>query len=138
MGIEGLHHAQVTIPRGAEDRAREFYCDLLGLREVEKPEALRGRGGFWLECGAAQVHIGVEDDVDRHATKAHLAYQVDDLDDLRQRLESASVSIKESIPIPGMSRFEIRDPFGNRIEFVQLDDQKKNSRQGGRLSPGPT
>lgn len=121
MHIERLHHAQVTIPRGREDQAREFYCGLLGLREVEKPEVLRPRGGFWLELGGAQVHVGVEDDVDRHGTKAHLAYQVDDLDDLRTRLKSADVPIKESIPIPGMNRLEIRDPFGNRIEFVEID-----------------
>ena len=25
----------------------------------------------------------------------------------------------ESIPIPGHDRFECRDPFGNRLEFIQ-------------------
>ncbi|HLI91285.1 MAG TPA: hypothetical protein VKV37_21535 [Ktedonobacteraceae bacterium] len=31
MSIVGLHHAQITIPRGAEDEGRRFYCDLLAL-----------------------------------------------------------------------------------------------------------
>jgi len=118
MTIIGLHHAQITIPADAEDAARAFYCDVLGLAEISKPESLRERGGFWLELGAQQVHIGVEDSVDRHATKAHLAYQVNDLSVWRERLTSAGIIIKESIPIPGYDRFECRDPFGNRLEFI--------------------
>jgi catechol 2,3-dioxygenase-like lactoylglutathione lyase family enzyme len=36
--IHAIHHVQITIPRGAEDEARTFYCDLLGLPEIEKPD----------------------------------------------------------------------------------------------------
>ncbi len=39
-----VHHAQITIPKNAENEARVFYCDFLGLREVPKPESLQGRG----------------------------------------------------------------------------------------------
>ena len=48
-GILRLHHAQVSIPSGSETEAREFYCGLFGLREIEKPANLRQRGGFWAE-----------------------------------------------------------------------------------------
>jgi enamine deaminase RidA (YjgF/YER057c/UK114 family)/catechol 2,3-dioxygenase-like lactoylglutathione lyase family enzyme len=119
-GVLALHHAEITIPRGAEDEARRFYCGLLGLPEVEKPEALRARGGFWLAIqGVPCVHVGVEDGVDRHATKAHLAYQVDDLARWREVLVAAGFSWKDGIPIPGLVRAETRDPFGNRIELLQ-------------------
>jgi SAM-dependent methyltransferase len=37
----------------------------------------------------------------------------------RQRLSEAGLEILESIPIPGFDRFETRDPFGNRLEFIQ-------------------
>ena len=117
--VTGLHHAQITIPSGAEAEARRFYCEVLGLTEVEKPESLAGRGGFWLELGAVQVHVGTEDGVDRSATKAHLAYEVNDVDAWRERLESYGVEILDSVPIPGYSRFEFRDPFGNRVECIQ-------------------
>jgi catechol 2,3-dioxygenase-like lactoylglutathione lyase family enzyme len=117
--IIGLHQAQITIPIGAEDQARRFYCDLLGLLEVEKPISLQGRGGFWLQVGDRPVHVGVEDGVDRSATKAHLAHQVTDLADWRTRLEQQGIAILDGIPIPGYVRFEFRDPFGNRIEFIQ-------------------
>jgi catechol 2,3-dioxygenase-like lactoylglutathione lyase family enzyme len=117
--IVRIHHAQITIPRGAEDTAREFYCGVLGLPEVEKPAALRERGGLWLQVGEAQVHVGAEDGVNRSATKAHVAYEVTDLAVCRRQLQQRGVTILDGIPIPGYERFEIRDPFGNRVEFIQ-------------------
>lgn len=117
--IKRLHHAQITIPKGAEDAARAFYCGLLGLREIEKPDSLKGRGGFWVEIADQQIHIGTEDGVDRMKTKAHLAYEVDDIGCWLTKMHENSVEIGDSIPIPGYERFEIRDPFGNRLEFIQ-------------------
>lgn len=118
--ILGLHHAQITIPKGSEDKAREFYCQILGLPEKEKPETLNGRGGFWLQVGDREVHVGTEDGFDRLATKAHLAYQVEDITYWRKVLEQNSIQIIEAVPIPGFDRFEFRDPFGNRVEMIQV------------------
>ena len=116
--IRRLNHAQISIPIGAEDAARVFYCGVLGLREVPKPTTLVGRGGFWLQVGDMQIHVGVEDKVDRAATRAHLAYEVDDLAAWRTRLVAHGTTILESVPIPGYDRFECRDPFGNRLEVL--------------------
>lgn len=115
-----IHHAQITIPRGAEDEGRRFYCGVLGLREIPKPAELAGRGGFWLDLEGFQVHVGTEDGVDRMKTKAHLAYEVPDLAAVQARFEEAGIPILDSVPIPGCLRFESRDPFGNRIELLQL------------------
>jgi catechol 2,3-dioxygenase-like lactoylglutathione lyase family enzyme len=117
--ILGLHHAQVTVPVGAEDEARRFYCGALGLREVPKPALLAVRGGFWLEVGAMQLHVGVEDGVDRRRSKAHVALEVDDLDAARATIARLGLEIQDGEPIPGLARFEFRDPFGNRMEIVQ-------------------
>jgi len=117
--ILSIHHAQITIPRGAENEAREFYCGTLGLKEIPKPEALSGRGGFWLEVGERQIHVGVEDGIAQHRGKAHVAYLVDDIDESRAWLRENDIEIIDGIPIPGYSRFEFRDPFGNRVEFLQ-------------------
>jgi len=118
--ILGVHHAQIGIPKGAEDRARAFYCGLLGLHEIPKPASLAGRGGFWLALGALQVHVSIDDGADRKASRAHLGYEVDDLEALRMQLASAGVKVEDRLPpIPGMVRFELRDPFGNRMEFLQ-------------------
>ncbi|HEX8248572.1 MAG TPA: VOC family protein [Pyrinomonadaceae bacterium] len=114
-----VQHAQITIPKGAESEARQFYCDFLGLREVPKPESLKGRGGFWLEIGAFQIHVGTEDGFDRTKTKAHVAYEVEDLDGWREKLARNGVRILEGVEIPNYRRFEFRDPFGNRVEFLE-------------------
>ena len=118
--ITGLHHAQITIPKGAEAEGKAFYGELLGLQEIDKPDALKGRGGFWLEVGHQEVHVGTEDGFDRLATKAHLAYQVEDIHYWRKRLEENGVEILEAVAIPGFARFEFRDPFGNRVELIQI------------------
>ena len=117
--IVQIHHAQITIPHGAEDQAREFYCGVLGLIEIPKPDELAGRGGFWLEIGDRQLHIGTEDRTGQRESKAHVAYLVSDLDLARERLTNARVKVTDGIQIPGCRRFEFRDPFGNRIEFLE-------------------
>jgi catechol 2,3-dioxygenase-like lactoylglutathione lyase family enzyme len=116
--IRGVHHVQITVGKGQEAAARRFYCDVLGLPEVEKPDALKPRGGFWLQVGDRQVHVGIEEGVDRAATKTHVAYRVDDVEAWRARLVAEGIEIQESVAIPGHARFEFRDPFGNRVEFI--------------------
>lgn len=64
MGI-GIAHVQIAIPTGAEDAARGFYCDFLGLREIAKPASLAARAGFWLRAGSMEVHVGTEAGFDR-------------------------------------------------------------------------
>lgn len=117
--IVGIHHVQITVPKGREPEAREFYCGLLGLHEIEKPDSLKPRGGFWLAVGDRQVHVGTEDGVDRHATKAHVAYTVHDLEAWRVKLSKRGIATEEGVPIAGYIRFEFRDPFGNRVEMIQ-------------------
>ncbi len=117
--IRGIDHVQLTIPVGMEEAGRDFFLDTLGLTEVAKPASLQDRGGFWLMAGDMSLHIGVEDGVDRTKTKAHVAFQVEDIGGWRRKLENAGISVLDSIPIPGYVRFECRDPFGNRLEFIQ-------------------
>jgi catechol 2,3-dioxygenase-like lactoylglutathione lyase family enzyme len=116
--IIGIDHVQITVPPNAVAQARTFYCGLLGLREVEKPATLQERGGFWLQVGDRQVHVGTEEGVTRHATKAHVAYAVTETASWRARLAAAGVELLDGIPIPGRDRFEFRDPFGNRVELI--------------------
>jgi catechol 2,3-dioxygenase-like lactoylglutathione lyase family enzyme len=117
--IVDIHHVQITVPTGAEQAARDFYCGLLGLREVEKPDDLKPRGGFWVSVGDRQVHVGTEDTADRLATKAHIAYAVTDLSASRKRLAQSGIVVETGIPILGYDRFEFRDPFGNRVEMIE-------------------
>ena len=114
-----VQHAQITISKDEEEKAREFYCEFLGLREIPKPESLQGRGGFWMELAGFQIHIGTENDFDRKKTKAHLAYEVENLTEWREKLEMRGIEVLDGVKIPNYERFEFRDPFGNRVEFLE-------------------
>ncbi|MGQ9888108.1 MAG: GNAT family N-acetyltransferase [Aggregatilineales bacterium] len=119
MTITRLHHLQISIPAGAEDAARAFYCGALGLPEIEKPDALAARGGLWLQLGDVQLQLSAADETNQTAARARVACEVDNLALWRERLAAHGVAIQEAIPIPGCERFEARDPFGNCIEFIQ-------------------
>ncbi len=113
-----IHHAQIMIPPGGEPAAREFYGRLLGLAEIAKPAHLAVRGGLWFSVGGLELHLGVDEN-ETPSARAHLAYQVLNLDAARAALHAAGVATKDSAEIDGYRRCELRDPFGNRIELVQ-------------------
>jgi len=125
--VEGLHHVQVTMPPGAEDVARAFYAGVLGLEEIEKPAVLGGRGGCWFALGADgdALHIGTEKEF-RPARKAHPALRVaaGSLNGLRAALLEAGRPVHEEIALPGLRRFSTDDPFGNRLELLEILSSK--------------
>lgn len=120
MPIIGLDHVQVAAPRqeGVEDQARTFYTELLGMQEIEKPDALKPKGGVWFTTGAGDLHVGIEDQFNP-ARKAHPAFLVSDLSSLRATLEAANVPTADAEVIPNVNRFYVHDPFGNRIELIE-------------------
>ena len=111
-----LDHAALLI--SDPDASRAFYCGVLGWAELPKPEALRARGGLWLQAGESQVHLGVEADF-RPALKAHPAFVVDDLDALAERLRVVGAGVTFDDTIPGLRRFYTADAVGNRLEFLE-------------------
>lgn len=118
MPITALHHVQLAMPHGREEEARAFYAGTLGMTEVPKPENLARRGGAWFSSGAAEVHLGVEDDF-RPAKKAHPALLVDDLETFAERCSAAGYTLTTDEPLAGFERVYVYDPFGNRIELLQ-------------------
>ncbi len=117
MAIFGLDHILIAIPEGGEEKARQFYGDLLGMHEVPKPENLSS-SGCWFERGGVDLHIGIDHEF-TPARKAHPAFLVDDLALLRERLEAVGHESRDDKPVEGYARFFTFDPFGNRVEFMQ-------------------
>jgi catechol 2,3-dioxygenase-like lactoylglutathione lyase family enzyme len=118
MTIVGIDHVQLAIPRGGEQRGRQFYGELLGLEERPKPPELARRGGAWFERGDVKVHLGV-DPAFTPATKAHPAFLVTGLPELIARLHAAGYVTQEEAPLPGYDRVFVEDPFGNRVELLE-------------------
>jgi catechol 2,3-dioxygenase-like lactoylglutathione lyase family enzyme len=112
-----VDHVQLAMPRGEELAARQFYGDVLGMREVEKPEDLKKRGGCWFASGAVQIHLGVEDKF-RPAKKAHPGLKCANYDTLLVRLRGAGIEVQEDRNIPGVRRCQVQDCFGNRLELI--------------------
>jgi len=121
IGIVGIDHVQLSMPVGGEGEARRFYGVSLGLQEVAKPPELAGRGGCWFAGSGVAIHLGAEDGF-RPLAKAHPALIVRDLGAAREALAAAGVPIIDDGSDLGVRRCYIHDPFGNRIELVDVRD----------------
>ena len=112
-----LNHVQITIPIGQEENARNFYSNIIGLKEIEKPNELKTNGGIWFEIADIQLHIGIEEI--QNNSKRHPAFEVENLAKIKEYLKENGIQIREDIPVLGYNRLSFFDPFGNRIELLE-------------------
>ncbi len=119
-GIVNFHHVNVTVPHAVEGAAKEFYRNVLGLEEVPKPEAARGRAGAWYQLGSVQLHLSLEATPEQKVATRHICFVVENLDRAQTHLVAARVEIlSDPRPLPGTKRFYVRDPGGNLIEITE-------------------
>lgn len=111
-----IDHVLVTIPEQKTEDARSFYTQVLGLAEI--PGNHPG-GAIWFEIADIQLHL--REETGGNYSLRHPAFEVNNLDEARQELEAKGIDITYSSDIEGRQRFFIRDPFGNRIEFLQYN-----------------
>lgn len=116
--IVGYNHAQITVPAGSAEKVRQFYGKMLGLVEMPVPPSLQGRGLIWFKVGDLELHVGVEEDINRLTTRAHIAYNVNNIAELRKQLAADGFELIEQPEIEGFDRFHTHDPFGNRVEIM--------------------
>jgi len=116
-----LDHIQLAIPADSEDLARKFFGTILGMVEITKPKELAARGGCWFRTGTFMVHLGVEKNF-KPAMKAHPALCVENLQDMAETLPEAGYPVEWDRTIEDRQHFYSKDPFGNRIEFIQDGD----------------
>ena len=118
MSLLRIDHVQITAPRAREREARHFYTNVLGLRELERPRTIPA-GVLSFDLGEAmELHVVLVDDPLRPPLGDHFAIAVDDLEPIKRRLADNSVSYSPSPVRAGYERVFVRDPFGNRIEFL--------------------
>ena len=112
-----IHHVQLMMPRGGDEAALAFYRELLGLERIPKPVDMPNPDGIWFTLGDTQLHLGVQDHPVAE-TRAHVAFEVAELDALVAKLDAAGVKTQGSNPVAGLRRFHVWDPFGNRLELM--------------------
>ena len=116
IDFKRIDHVQLSIPKGKEDEARAFYTDILGLKEIPKPASLMPNGGLWYQAANIELHLGIEPEI---ITRRHPAFEIADVAAARVLLQD-KVKIVEEPCIPGRTRFAFLDPFGNKIELLQM------------------
>ena len=118
INLKRLDHIQIYVLSNKEKEAKLFYIELLGLKEIPKPEYLKPNGGFCLEIADIELHIGLEED-QVHPSKKHPAIEVENLKAIKKHFLKNKIKIKEDKPIPDFKRFSFYDPFGSRIELLE-------------------
>jgi lactoylglutathione lyase len=110
------------------DKSLDFYCNKLGLKEVGRKESEQGRFTlvFLAAPGdeSAQVELTYNWDPEAYTggrNFGHLAYAVDDIYALCQRLADRGVTINRP-PRDGHMAF-VRSPDGISIELLQKGDR---------------
>ena len=115
LSITHIDHVSVLITDLA--RARRFYGEILGLREIPKPRTFTF-SVLWFDLGTGQLHLLSKPKADTISPR-HFALRVADIDAARVHFRAHGVAIDETILIPGADRFFVSDPDGNRIEIIQ-------------------
>jgi len=115
-----LHHVSLIVAH--TERSLRFYRDLLGLKVAQDRPDL-GYPGAWLELGEAQIHLlelpnpdPLEGRPEHGGRDRHLALQVDDFDELVEKLQRAGVSYTTSRS--GRRALFCRDPDQNAVEII--------------------
>jgi catechol 2,3-dioxygenase-like lactoylglutathione lyase family enzyme len=109
-------HFHICVPPEKLEEARQFYTEIVGLKEKYRPDVF-GTKGHWFDIGDVELHIGLEPALPR--TIRHTAIEVKDVQAAKAHLKKHGVEISEEAVIPGRERFSFFDPFGNRMELLQ-------------------
>ncbi|MEJ2045843.1 MAG: VOC family protein [Reinekea sp.] len=108
------------------DASLHFYCDLLGLQEIRRKEVEAGRFTLVFLAtapGEAEVELTYNwdsEDYGEGRNFGHLAFEVDDIYGLCQKMMDAGVTINRP-PRDGHMAF-VRSPDNISIELLQKGD----------------
>ena len=113
------------------EKSLDFYCNKLGLTELRRHDSEKGRFTLIFLAAPGDEHAQVElthnwdpEEYDEGRNFGHLAYRVDDIYALCQKLMDAGVTINRP-PRDGHMAF-VRSPDNISIELLQ---------KGGALPP---
>ena len=124
--VKGIDHFLV-VSRDLE-KTRAFYCDLLGMEQLPRPDF--SFPGLWFEAGNTQVHVTLEGEDAGKAGQGkfagnypaqgqHLAFEIDDAASAVAHIESLGIEIVAGpyLRPDGPLQFYIYDPDGYLIEL---------------------
>ena len=117
----GLHHCALLV--SDVEKSKQFYMEVLGFSDVSHLRNLP-YPGFYFQVGRDQVHVmglpnpdPIEGRPSHGGRDRHTAVNVNNIDNLRLRLESKSVEYTMSSS--GRRAIFCRDYDGNAFEFME-------------------
>jgi catechol 2,3-dioxygenase-like lactoylglutathione lyase family enzyme len=122
LGLESLHHVSVCVTD--IERAKRFYGDVLGLKEVTRPDF--PFGGAWYEFDdGKQIHLIVHPETRTmrgvpmiDIRDGHLALRVRSYQETVDHLRAHGVELLEwPRNVTPWLQIYVTDPDGNVIEF---------------------
>ena len=130
MPLERMEHFLVI--SDDIDATRDFYCDVLGLRDGFRPEL--GFPGYWLYLGdvpcihivdwvgydafTRKVNIPMSTRADSTGALDHIAFNASGYDDIRGKLEARGMPFKfNDLDDIGLRQIFVHDPNGLCIEL---------------------
>ena len=116
------NHINFCVPPERLEEAKQFYTEVIGLKQIPRPDHIFNSKGYWFDIGNIQLHISIEPALPR--SNRHIAFEVTDVGAARQQLEKYGLEIVGEPVVPGWDRFAFFDPFGNRVELIQVDTTK--------------
>jgi catechol 2,3-dioxygenase-like lactoylglutathione lyase family enzyme len=119
--IEAIHHVNIRAPATEIAKLRQFYCDIVGLREGWRPPF--ESHGHWLYAGPHPVVHLVEGvggmGVASGGGVDHVAFRCSDLAPMVERLRSRGIDFQlRQIPSLGDQQLLFRDPLGIGVELT--------------------
>lgn len=127
--FENIHH--VSLPVTNLKKAKQFYGEILGLKEIERPPF--DFPGAWYQIGDQQLHLIVHNDAktlrnSNHidTRDGHLAIRVKDYHETLEFLKQKQIEIVEQPnSTSGFAQIFCKDPDHNLIEFNVDQDTLK-------------
>jgi len=138
--ITGIHHVRLYVTN--IEKSREFYGDIIGLPSSSNRCARKSHSCFAVSWGPKQQHVELEQAPSPAPTDwlAEVAFATNDVAQMRRYLVARGVKVGTiSKDSNGTQHFELRDPEGNPIAFVErsgpfpIDDPPPSHAVGTRL-----
>jgi catechol 2,3-dioxygenase-like lactoylglutathione lyase family enzyme len=124
----GIQHFALVV--SDLERSRRFYGEAAGMEELQRPPNFTFRGA-WFRAGGQELHLLLAEDTTSEpgwkepgksaltGLAAHVALEVDDLDEARARLAAHGVEVFTG-PFQrgdGIVQFYVLDPDGHMVEW---------------------
>ncbi|HKU79430.1 MAG TPA: VOC family protein [Rhodanobacteraceae bacterium] len=124
MRVRGIGHVNLRAPTETIERLRRFYIDVIGLREGARPVFRSGSHGYWLYANdRAVLHLTIALNGEANSQPPgvfnHLAFDCDDLDATRARLEQAGIHYETDVVEElYQTQLFLSDPAGMGVELT--------------------